>query len=195
MIRPLTIALLFALAPMTADAGWRTRDGVMLEDTPSQQSERGFGAMLQIATEAESHRFHEEWYGTATDHSPKLQTIDSASRGETVSILVLYAGCALDDATQDAIATGKAPCGAQLRLRVVAPDGADYTDLEEMSLAQSQPSAPGHVMQLSPVELKIRFEPEDALGDYRIEARIDHPDKDSLLQLSTTLTLKSADAE
>lgn len=45
------------------------------------------------------------------------------------------------------------------------------------------------------MELKIRFEPEDALGDYRIEARIDHPDKDSLLQLSTTLTLKSADAE
>ena len=195
MIRPLTLALLFALAPMTADAGWRTRDGVMLEDTPSQQSERGFGAMLQIATEAESNRFHEEWYGTATDHSPKLQTIDSARRGDTVSVLVLYAGCALDDATQDSIATDKARCDAQLRLRVVAPDGSDYSNPEEMSLAQSQPSAPGHVMQLSPVELKIRFEPEDALGDYRIEARIDHPDKDSLLQLSTTLTLKSADAE
>ena len=195
MIRPLTLALLFALAPMTADAGWRTRDGVMLEDTPSQQSERGFGAMLQIATEAESNRFHEEWYGTATDHSPKLQTVDSARRGETVSVLVLYVGCALDDATQDSIATGKAPCGAQLRLRVVAPDGSDYSNPEEMSLSQSQPSAPGHILQLSPVELKIRFEPEDALGDYRIEARIDHPDKDSLLQLSTTLTLKSADAE
>lgn len=195
MTRCLALALLFALAPTTADAGWRTPDGVMLEDTPSQQSEHGFGAMLQIATDAESRRFHEEWYGTATDHSPKLQTIDSARRGDTVSILVLYAGCALDDASQDTIATGKAPCDAQLRLRVVAPDGADYTDLEEMSLAQSQPSAPGHIMQLSPVELKIRFEPEDALGDYRIEARIDHPDKDSLLQLSTTLTLKPANAE
>ncbi|MEQ1514477.1 MAG: hypothetical protein ABL934_17610 [Lysobacteraceae bacterium] len=195
MIRRLTLPLLFALAPMTVDAGWRTPDGVILEDTPSQQSERGFGAMLQIATEAESKRFHEEWYGTATDHSPKLQTTDSARRGETVSVLVLYAGCALDDATQDSIATGKAPCGAQLRLRVVAPDGSDYSSPEEMSLSQSQPSAPGHILQLSPVELKIRFEPEDALGDYRIEARIDHPDKDSLLQLSTTLTLKPADAE
>ena len=195
MIRPLTLALLFALAPTTVDAGWRTPDGNMLEDTPSQQSERGFGAMLQIATEAESKRFQEEWYGTATDHSPKLQTTDSARRGDTVSILVLYAGCALDDATQDAIATGKAPCGAQLRLRVVAPDGSDYAAPEEMSLSQSQPSAPGHIMQLSPVELKIRFEPEDALGDYRIEARIDHPGKDSLLQLSTTLTLKSTDTE
>lgn len=195
MIRSLALALSLALAPATADAGWRTPDGVMLEDTPSQQSERGFGAMLQVATEAESRRFHEEWYGTATDHSPKLQTIDSARRGDTVSVLVLYAGCALDDASQDTIATGKAPCDAQLRLRVVAPDGADYTDLEEMSLAQSQPSVPGHIMQLSPVELKIRFEPEDALGDYRVEARIDHPDKDSLLQLSATVTLKPADAE
>ncbi|NOT89382.1 MAG: hypothetical protein HOP03_14550 [Lysobacter sp.] len=195
MIRSPALALLLALAATTADAGWRTPDGVMLEDTPSQQSERGFGAMLQVATEAESKRFHEEWYGTATDHSPKLQTTDSARRGDTVSVLVLYAGCALDDAAQDTIAANKAPCGAQLRLRVVAPDGSDYGNPEEMSLAQSQPSAPGHILQLSPVELKIRFEPGDALGDYRIEARIDHPDKDSLLQLSTTLTLKPADAE
>jgi hypothetical protein len=195
MIRFLALALLLVLVPMTADAQWRTRDGAKLEDTPSQQSERGFGAMLQIATEAESKRFHEEWYGTPTDHAPKLQTTDTAHRGDTVSILVLYAGCALDDATQETITAGKALCGAQLRLRVVAPDGTDYTDLEEISLAQSQPSAPGHIMQLSPVELKIRFEPEDALGDYRIEARIDHPDKNSLLQLSATVTLKPADAE
>jgi hypothetical protein len=195
MIRSLTLALLTALAPMTADAQWRTRDGAKLEDTPSQQSERGLGAMLQIATEAESKRFHEEWYGTPTDHAPELQTTGTAHRGDTVSILVLYAGCALDDATQETIAAGKAPCSAQLRLRVIAPDGSDYTDMEEMSLAQSQPSAPKHIVQLSPVELKIRFEPEDALGDYRVEARIDHPDKDSLLRLSTTVTLKSNDTE
>ncbi len=195
MIRLLALALLAALVPLTADAQWHTQDGATVEDTPSQQSERGFGAMLRIATEAESKRFHEEWYGTATDHTPQLQTTDSARRGETVSVLVFYAGCALDDAVDDIIQAGKAPCGAQLRMRVVAPDGADYTDLKEMSLSQSQPSAPGHIVQLSPVEMKIRFDPEDALGDYRIEARIDHPDKDSLLQLSTTVTLKSADAE
>jgi hypothetical protein len=195
MMRLLALALLAAVVPMTADAQWRTREGAVIEDTPSQQSERGFGAMLRIATEAESKRFHEEWYGTATDHTPQLQTTDSARRGETVSVLVLYAGCALDDAAEETIAAGKAPCGAQLRMRVVAPDGTDYTDLEEMSLAQSQPAAPGHIVQLSPVELKIRFEPGDALGDYRIEARIDHPDKDSLLQLSTTVTLKPAGAE
>ena len=110
-------------------------------------------------------------------------------------MLVLYAGCALDDTTAEAIDAGQAPCKAQLRLRVVAPDGKDYTDLEELPLAQSQPSAPAHIMQLSPVELKIRFEPEDAFGDYRFEARIDHPDKDSLLQLSTTVTLKPVEAE
>jgi hypothetical protein len=195
MMRLLALALLVAVAPMTADAQWRTRDGAAVEDTSSQQSERGFGAMLQIATEAESKRFHEEWYGTASDHTPQLQTVDSARRGETVSVLVLYAGCALDDAAEQTITAGKTPCVAQLRMRVVAPDGSDYTDLQEMSLAQSQPAAPGHILQLSPVELKIRFEPGDALGDYRVEARIDHPDKDSLLRLSTTVTLKPASAE
>lgn len=195
MIRPMVFALLAALVPATAMAQWRTRDGAKVEDTPSQQSERGFGAMLQIATEAESKRFHEEWYGTAIDHAPQLQTTDSVRRGETVSVLVLYAGCALDDVSEEIITAGKAPSDAHLRLRVVAPDGKDYTDAEELSLARSQPAAPQHIVQLSPVELKINFEPEDALGDYRIEARIDHPDKDSLLQLSTTITLKPADAE
>jgi hypothetical protein len=194
-MRLLALGLLVALVPTTAYAQWRTRDGATIEDTPSQQSEHGFGAMLQIATEAESKRFHEEWYGTATEHAPQLETTDSARRGETVSVLVLYAGCALDDAAEDTIAAGKVPCGAQLRMRVVAPDGTDYTDVPEMSLAQSQPAARAHIVQLSPVELKIRFEPEDALGDYRVEARIDHPDKDSLLQLSSTVTLKPADAE
>lgn len=195
MIRPMVLALLAALVPATATAQWRTRDGAKVEDIPSQQSERGFGAMLQIATEAESKRFHEEWYGTASDHAPQLQTTDSVRRGETVSVLVLYAGCALDDVSEETITAGEAPCDAHLRLRVVAPDGKDYTDAEELSLARSQPAAPQHIVQLSPVELKIRFEPEDALGNYRIEARIDHPDKDSLLQLSTTITLKPADAE
>lgn len=199
MIRPLTFALLIApllsLVSSAADAQWRTQDGKQVEDTPSQQSERGFGAMLQIATEAESKRFHDEWYGTATEHAPQLQTVSSARRGDTISVLLLYAGCALDDAAAETVKAGKAPCNAQLRMRVVAPDGSDYAALDEMSLAQSQPSAPTGIVQLSPVELRIRFEPKDALGDYRVEARIDHPDKDALLQLSTTVTLKAADAE
>jgi hypothetical protein len=199
MTRPLAFALLAALLaalhPFSAAAQWRTQDGSRVEDTPSQQSERGFGAMLRVATDKESRRFHEEWYSTKTEHTPNLETTDSAHRGDTVSVLVFYAGCAMEDATADAIEGRKLPCTAKLRMRVVAPDGSDYTDLAEMSLAQSQPVAPAHIVQLSPVEMKIRFEPEDPLGDYRIEARIDHADKDALLQLSTTVTLKPADAE
>lgn len=195
MIRRIAFALLVALAPLCAHAQWRTQDGARSEDTPSQQSDRGFSAMLQIATEAESKRFQEEWNGTAIEHTPKLETTDSARRDETVSVLVLYAGCVADDVERAIIEIGKADCTAQLRLRVVAPNGSDYTDLEEMSLAQSQPAAPPHIVQLSPVVLKIRFEPEDPLGDYRIEARIDHPDKDALLQLSAIVTLKPADVE
>ena len=199
MIRPLTFALLIApllsLVSSAADAQWRTQDGEKVEDSPSQQSERGFGAMLQVATEAESRRFHDEWYGTATEHAPQLQTVSSARRGDTISVLLLYAGCALDDAAAETVKAGKAPCNAQLRMRVVAPDGSDYAAYKEMPLAQSQPSAPTGIVQLAPVEMKIRFVPKDALGDYRIEAWIDHPDKHALLQLSTTVTLKAADAE
>jgi hypothetical protein len=195
MIRRIALVLLVALMPISIHAQWRTQDGTRIEDTPSQQSERGFSAMLQIATEAEAKRFQEEWNGTAIEHTPKLETTDSARRGETVSVLVLYAGCVADNVGRAIIEIGKADCTAQLRLRVIAPNGSESSDLEEISLAQSQPAAPPHIMQLSPAVLKIRFEPEDPLGNYRIEARIDHPDMDALLQLSTTVTLKPADVE
>ncbi len=180
-----------ALAAPDAAAQWRDREGRIADDTPSQQHAGGFGAMLKIATEAESKRFHDAWYGTPTEHAPTLTTTDTAVRGDIVSILILYAGCAPREASDADIAAGKVACPAMLDLRILAPDGTEYGHPEETSLAHNQPAGPPGIVQLSPVEVRIRFEPEDPLGVYRIEARIDEPERDVLLTLSTSIELKA----
>lgn len=189
---PLLVALL-AAATVAGDAAaqWRDREGRVVAETPSERHDKGFGAMLRIATLAESERFHEEWYNTATDHAPTLATTDTAVRGDTVSILILYAGCAPPDADEADIAARRVACPAMLDLRILAPDGSEYGHPEETSLAQNQPAGPAGIVQLSPVEVRIRFEPEDPLGVYRIEARIDEPERDAVLELSTSIELKA----
>lgn len=180
-----------ALAAPDVAAQWRDREGRAVAETPSQRYDKGFGAMLRIATLAESERFHEEWYNTAAEHAPTLATTDTAVRGDIVSILILYAGCAPRETSDEDIAAGKVACPAMLDLRILAPDGTEYGHPEETSLAQNQPAGPPGIVQLSPVEVRIRFEPEDPLGVYRIEARIDEPERDVLLTLSTSIELKA----
>ena len=190
-IAALAACLATGLVATNATAQWRDREGNIADDTPSQQHARGFGAMLKIATEAESKRFHDAWYGTPTEHAPTLTTTDTAVRGDLVSILILYAGCAPREASDADIAAGKIACPAMLDLRILAPDGTEYGHAEEMSLAQDQPAATANLLQLSPVEVKLRFEPEDPLGVYRIDARIDEPERDVVLTLSTSIELKA----
>ncbi|MFZ5635259.1 MAG: hypothetical protein ACOY82_01595 [Pseudomonadota bacterium] len=187
---PLLFAALLA-ATGAAAAQWRDREGRAVAETPSQRYEKGFGAMLRIATLAESERFHEEWYNTATEHAPTLATTDTAVRGDTVSILILYAGCAPQGADEADIAAGRIACPAMLDLRVFAPDGTVYAHPEEMPLAQDQPAGPAGIVQLSPVEVRMQFEPQDPLGVYRVEARIDEPERDAVLELSTSIELKA----
>lgn len=188
-----------AIAPVgvgpEADTGV---DGDAAATAMSRAAENGFSAAIAIVTEAEATRFHREWHSTAVEHAPSLTRTDSARRGETVLVLLLYAGCAPEDATAEAIDAGRAACDAQVRLRTYGPaDDADgdgdgdtgNQDPPEMSLARGQPAAPAHIVQLSPVVLKIRFGPEDAPGEYRVEARVDHPDRDAVLRLAATVTL------
>lgn len=188
------LAALALIAPVlgAADvsAQWRELDGEALPAASDRASENGFGVMLGIADEAEGKAFREEWHSTAVSHAPQLETTQSARRGDIVSLAVLYAGCGSPAAKADAPAQEPAPpCNAMLSLRVIDPDGATYSDIPPMSLAQGQASAPAHITQLSPVELKVRFEPEDPLGEYRIEARVELPERGIVLTPWTTVTL------
>lgn len=178
-----------ALAAPDACAQWRTRDGSALPAASDRASRDGFGVMLGLADADEAQAFREEWYSTATGHAPAMEATSTARRGDTVSLAVLYAGCAAPTVAADVLARGQPPCTAMLTVRVTDPNGVINTDVPPMSLAQGQPSAPPHIVQLSPVELKIRFEPTDPLGEYRIEARVELPERGIVLTPSTTVTL------
>jgi hypothetical protein len=149
--------------------------------TTNEDSERGFSAMVHVVRLEEAERFLREWKSTPNDHAPRLTFATTAVRGDIVSAMVLYAGCAAD------LPAGS-ECPARIDLRVIAPDGSTYGEYIDQSLAQGQPTATG-LVQLSPNEMRIRFEPQDALGTYRVEVRIDDPDRDILLDLETSIDL------
>ena len=183
------LALATSLPAPQAFAQWHAGDSVPLPAAPDRASEGGFSVMLGLAEAEEAKAFREEWYSTAVTHAPSMEAASTARRGDMVSLAVLYAGCASPATPADTVTRGKTPCTATLSVRVVDPNGVAYTDVPSMSLAQGQPSAPPHIVQLSPVELKIRFEPEDPLGEYRMEARVELPERGIVLTPSTTITL------
>lgn len=169
------------LLPLMAQAQWKDRDGSPLPDESWRKSDGNFGAALQIATEAEFGRFNEEWHSTKVEHTPSLATTDLAHRGDLIRVLLVYSGCAASSAEP-------ARCLATLHLRVTKPDGTVYADIPDLMLAGEQPPTAG-VVQLSPASLQIRFEPEDPLGRYRIEAWLSDPTQDAELQLSDSIRL------
>jgi len=149
----------------------------------------GLGAMIHVASIEEATRFKDEWFGTATEHQPHLVATDQVHRGERFSVLVLYAGCAPRVTDETALAAGKVPCGARLDLHLTDPAGRTATIVNDASLANGQVAAPPGILQLSPVELQVSFEPEDPVGVYRFEATVDDPEDDRVVRVSTTVEL------
>jgi len=168
-----------ASSPKPADRGSKTMS--------HEDSERGFSASLQIASAAETDRFLEVWASSPPEHGPSLTTIDTAKRGDIVSTMLFYSGCANDQPEGS-------ECPARLDLRVIAPDGSNYGDAPDLSLAQNQPTSARGV-QLSPASLAIRFEPHDPLGVYRVQATIRDPQREITLELETSIELKADGAK
>lgn len=200
-VRPLFPVFFIALALAASGAQARNREKTGIDappSWPSQAVENDFGAMVVIATLAERERFEEEWYSTATEHAPSLTEATEARRGDKVSISFLFSNCAEDGTSAETFESGKAACNALLDARIVAPDGTVYGkagDAGDLRLAGDAPAAPPKIVQLSPVNIVIRFEPHDLPGKYRVEATIDNPDRDALLRIGTSIELLADDTD
>lgn len=115
-------------------------------------------AMLAIT--AEEERFLREWTSTSGAHAPTLRTTGRARRGDTLTVLLFFSGCGGVSGV----------CGAQVEYTVLNPDGSLYAAIP------SRPVWPGPPLRarsvyLSPGMLRIRIEPQDALGEYQVVAR------------------------
>lgn len=174
------LAVVLSCSAFAAQAQWRDQNGNVLPQSPTQNHDKDFGAMLQVSTRAEAERFRQEWHSTGVEHAPNLTLTETARRGDEVSISLVYAGCG-----------GKQPaatCDATASITVFKPDGSVYGDFQDLSLANGQPPV-ANVLQLSPLEIVIRFEPQDPFGTYRIVAKMHDPAQDANLELRNEIAL------
>lgn len=169
----------------TAWAQWHDHQGNELPDSAARKQDKGLSANLVMAMQSEFDRFRQEWISTPPEHGPSLSTVESAHRGDEVAVIITYAGC-------QPSANNAGACDALMDLRVSKPDGSVYFQDEGISLAGNTPPV-AKVVQLSPISLKIVFEPEDPLGVYVVEARLNDPSQDAWLELRREITLSDVE--
>ncbi|HEM45492.1 MAG TPA: hypothetical protein ENO23_00435 [Alphaproteobacteria bacterium] len=131
-----------------------------MEDVPWRRSDGPFGAMLLITDEWLA--FEEAWdHPPSSDYRPHISTTETAARGDTVSIVILFQGCQ---------ANPSGACQALADFRIVKPDGSVYADHPGAPLWSETPPRPGH-LQLGAAQLHFEIEPNDPIGRYAIEVR------------------------
>lgn len=179
----LLMSLLVALLNLPAHA--QSPEPPLVHEAPrphtNEASDRGFSALMHVVSSAEAERFLHEWNTTPAAHAPRLTAAGEARRGDTVSTIIVYSGCAADKPAGSV-------CPARMDLRIVAPDGSTYGEYTDIRLAESVPTA-HKVVQLSPVDMRIEFEPHDKPGRYRVLATIRDPSRDIVLSLETGIEL------
>ncbi|WP_369976359.1 hypothetical protein [Xanthomonas bundabergensis] len=172
------LALSFA-----ASAQWHDRRGTPLPDSAGRAHDKNFAATVHVADEAAFARFGEEWTETDSRHSPHLRTTARVRRGEPLRVVVLYSGCAPSPNNDGA-------CDAQLSLRMLGPDGraALQEPARPLTIGGGKPAAPG-MLELAPLSLQLRFEPEDPLGTYTLHATLHDPSQDAWVRVQTQVEL------
>ena len=107
---------LFVIVPGGVWAEFMTPDGKMIADTEYRKSVKNLAAQLVIT--------NEEDFLPANLNAPSegifLPTIDKIHKGETITVLVAFNGCAQNE---------NGDCELTYKLRVLRPDGGLFADL------------------------------------------------------------------
>lgn len=176
------LVLAWAFLPGAAAAQWHDRQGTPLPDSADRGHDKGFGASVQIADDAEFVRFAQEWVQTGPGHAPQLRTVTSVRRGQAVRVALLYAGCAPSPNNGGA-------CDAQVSLRLLAPDGSQTLQEPMRPLGTGAAAATTGLLQLAPLSVQLRFDDSDPLGVYRLQATVNDPSQDAWVRLQTDIAL------
>ena len=167
------LALLAALLPLAVQAGWIDPTGTPIPDTENRRSVGDFGIHIVLA--ANEAQFRQVWNASTTP--PKLDTLNTVRRGETVSALLVFHGCAPG---------GTGVCDVVSEFIIEGPDGG------RMPGGSGPVWAGGPVrqglLQLGQASMSVVFDQADPVGDYRIIANV--KDRVSGRALSVVARLK-----
>ncbi len=160
---------------------WRDTWGKAAPETPGMKSNKGFSAMIHLVEKSEAERFIREWNETPAQHAPKLNTAERVDRGQSIVLLVLYAGCS-------AKPEGPAPCSATIDVKTFDPNGKVIMEQFDIALARNTPAYP-KIVQLSPMTLQTDFEASDAYGLYRYDVMLRNAERNANITLTETILL------
>jgi hypothetical protein len=159
MKRTTVILILLCLASASTHAQWR-QEGKEVPDAPWRRTVQGFGAMLVFTNEPDA--FFEAWSRPPSpDYKPAISSPDEVRRGDTVVAVIVFTNCR---------GNKRGNCDAEVDFTLFRPDGSVYAKHKKADLWRGTPAPPEHNLQLGVSNLGFRVEPEDPLGEYRLEA-------------------------
>jgi hypothetical protein len=172
----IAVALLFLIlvAVSPAFCQWK-KNGESAADTPERKAVSGFGGHLIVVKNP--REFIQDWL---KPERPEIKTADEVKRGETIGVLVLFAGCKQD---------GKGECNSEVSYEVYKPDGSLYAERKANPLwKEKAPPTPN--VQVGRAILAFRLGKDDAEGDYKVKAKVSDRNADISFELETKFSLK-----
>jgi hypothetical protein len=150
--------ILFHLSTNTF-AGWVDMQGNSLPDTASLKSIGDFGVNL-ILTDKEEE-FFKRW--NTPSRVVQFTSTNKIKRGEFITALIVFIGCGVDKSGN---------CNLLVKFTINQPNGSVYGELPLQEVWVDKPAPPNNSLGLSIAYLKIRIEPNEPLGKYKVFADI-----------------------
>jgi hypothetical protein len=167
----LVLSLLFFSA--SAAAQWKS-DDKNASDTPDRKSVNGFGAHLVVVKDPQV--FIQEWL------KPQMPKFDSAKKtkaGESLGIIVLFAGCK----------EASGACDSDVDYTIYKPDGSVFAQRLKQPLWK-EPAPPRPNIQLGRAILAFRFPNRAVPGKYKITAQVRDSNANTTIDLVTEIEVK-----
>jgi hypothetical protein len=138
---------------------WR-EEGKEVPDEPWRKSVGGFGAMLLLTDKPDAF-FEACNKPPSPDYKPEISSPGDIRRGSKVVAVVVFTNCRGDE---------KGNCDAEVDFKLLRPDGSVYAEHKGAELWRGKPAPPDPFLQLGLANLGFEVEPDDPVGEYRLEA-------------------------
>lgn len=161
-MKSLLLALFMLCCAMSHVHAWQSETGAAPDpDNEWRKSAGEFGAMMFIT--GKYQEFIEAWEKPASPtYVPNISTTETAVRGQTVRVMVMFANCTEDK---------DGNCHVLVDFTIKRPDGTIYASFKEKDLWKGK-KPPKNMTFLGNASLGVEIEQDDPYGVYKIQASI-----------------------
>ncbi|QQX89292.1 hypothetical protein JJQ59_37775 (plasmid) [Cupriavidus necator] len=155
-------------------AGWKDGNGRPVPDSDARKSSGDFGVQLVLTGDAKT--FRDTWNRPGT---PILPTTKTVQRGESVSTMLLFAGCK----------PGKdGRCNVDVKYRLISPNGSS-DDFGTTPVSRRAAPKPG-ITELGDSVVTLEFNYEEPAGRYVFVATVTDRVANKTIEVSAQVTAK-----